>query len=63
MTNRERAETFLSSVSSDDSWIDASSEYTKKKLTELLDSVAAEAGECSRVHAGCLDIESGLLDD
>ena len=62
-TNRERAESFLIGASSDDGWIDASSEYAKRRLTELLDEVQREAREGKRTDHGNLDIESGLLDD
>lgn len=62
-TNRERAESFLCGVSNDESWIDGSSEYVKRRLTELLDEVVKEAREGYRFDHGPLDIESGFLDD
>ena len=66
-TNRERAESFLCGVSNDESWIDASSEYAKRRLTELLDEVAKEAKTEAlsnvRHDWGVLDIEAGVLDD
>lgn len=58
--------TFLSSNSSDESWIDASGPYIKKKLTELLSEIYSaglrDARESDRAHSA-LGVWPGAFDE
>lgn len=57
---KERARSFLISISSDESWIDASSGYSHNELAELLQKVYDEGRKDAEEHQKWLDAHKAL---